>query len=64
MGDARLPFLANVIGHWAIGLPIAIWLGSFRGLGIVGYWWGLSAGLTTVAVGKLTIASRWAVMAQ
>ncbi len=54
VGDARLPFLANVFGHWAIGLPIALWLGSLRGLGIVGYWWGLSAGLTTVALSLVT----------
>jgi MATE family multidrug resistance protein len=54
VGDARVPFIANVIGHWAVGLPIALWLGNVRGLGLVGYWWGLSAGLTVVALALVT----------
>ena len=54
IGDARVPFIANVFGHWIIGLPIALWLGNVRGMGLVGYWWGLSAGLTAVAAALVT----------
>jgi MATE family multidrug resistance protein len=50
-GDAHVPLYANVIGHYAVGLPIAIGLGFYAGMGAVGLWWGLSAGLTAVAVG-------------
>ncbi len=53
VGDTRFTFWANVLGHWAIGFPVALWLGVWGALGIVGVWWGLSAGLTVVAVALL-----------
>jgi MATE family multidrug resistance protein len=53
-GDTRYPFFANLIGHYAIGLPVAIILGIFLGQGVIGLWWGLCAGLTAVAVALLT----------
>jgi MATE family multidrug resistance protein len=49
-GDTRFAFLANVAGHWIIGLPIALLFGFWLGMGVVGLWWGLCAGLTAVAV--------------
>ncbi|HET8797460.1 MAG TPA: MATE family efflux transporter [Thermoanaerobaculia bacterium] len=49
-GDTKYAFLANLFGHWLIGLPVALLLGFQFGLGIVGLWWGLCAGLTVVAV--------------
>lgn len=49
-GDTKFSFLANLFGHWVIGLPIALYLGFTMGLGIVGLWWGLCAGLTVVAL--------------
>lgn len=49
-GDTRFPFLANLAGHYAVGLPIAMVLGLWSGLGIDGLWWGLCAGLTAVAI--------------
>jgi len=48
-GDTRWPFLANVIGHYAVGLPVGIALGMGLGLGVNGLWWGLCTGLTAVA---------------
>ena len=53
-GDTRFPFLANLIGHYAIGLPVAIGLGIGLGMGVIGLWWGLCAGLTAVAIALLT----------
>ncbi len=50
VGETRFTFFANVVGHWLIGLPVAWWLGLKQGLGVVGLWWGLSAGLSFVAV--------------
>lgn len=49
-GDTRFTFFANLVGHWLIGLPLSWWLGVRGGLGVVGLWWGLSAGLSAVAV--------------
>ncbi len=53
-GDTRSTFLANVVGHYAIGLPLSMALGLWLDWGIVGIWWGLSAGLTAVAVALLS----------
>ena len=47
-GDTRYAFLANLVGHWLVSLPLALWL-SGR-LGVIGLWLGLSAGLTVVAL--------------
>ena len=52
-GDTRFTFLANIVGHWAVGLPVAVLLGFVLGGGVTGLWWGLCAGLTAVAVGLL-----------
>jgi MATE family multidrug resistance protein len=52
-GDTRFTFAANMVGHWLVGLPLALALGLLRGLGVVGLWWGLCAGLSAVAVALL-----------
>jgi len=49
-GDTRFTFAANMIGHWALGLPAALLLGLVLGWGVTGLWWGLCAGLVAVAV--------------
>lgn len=49
-GDTRTAQRANLVGHYLIGLPIAIGLGFGVGMGGPGLWWGLSAGLTVVAI--------------
>jgi MATE family multidrug resistance protein len=52
-GDSRFTFVANVVGHWLIGLPVALVLGFTAHLGVLGIWWGLAAGLSAVAVALL-----------
>ena len=49
-GDTTFTFWANIVGHWCIGLPVAYLLGVRGSFGVVGLWWGLSAGLTSVAI--------------
>lgn len=49
-GDTAFTFWANMVGHWLIGLPVAWWLGVRGTWGVVGLWWGLSVGLTAVAI--------------
>jgi MATE family multidrug resistance protein len=49
-GDPKISLWANVVGHWAVGLPVAVLLAHGLGMGAPGLWWGLSAGLTVVAV--------------
>ncbi|HTJ43113.1 MAG TPA: MATE family efflux transporter [Kofleriaceae bacterium] len=48
-GDSHAGFVANVIGHYAVGLPISLTLAFGLGWGAPGLWWGLSAGLTVTA---------------
>jgi MATE family multidrug resistance protein len=49
-GETLWPLVLNFAAHYAVGLPLGWWLASERGLGPVGLWWGLSAGLTAVAI--------------
>ena len=48
-GDTHFSFVANLIGHWVIGAPLALYLAFHRHMGVVGLWWGLCAGLAVVA---------------
>lgn len=47
--DNRVPALFNVVGHWLVGLPLAVWLVEGRGVGLPGVWAGYTAGLGVVA---------------
>ncbi len=46
LGDTRATFVGNLVGHYAVGLPIMLGLGFGAAMGAPGLWWGLSAGLT------------------
>lgn len=49
-GDTRVPAIIALVGYWLLALPVA-WLLAFRaGHGPQGLWWGLTAGLSTVAI--------------
>jgi MATE family multidrug resistance protein len=48
-GDTRFTFVANAIGHWALGFPAAVLLGFTFGAGVSGLWWGFVLGLSAVA---------------
>jgi MATE family multidrug resistance protein len=49
LGRTRATLIANLVGHYAVGLPISLGLAFGAGLGAPGLWWGLSAGLTVTA---------------
>lgn len=50
LGDTRVPMLVGLVGFWLVGLPVSALLGFGAGLGPIGLWWGLVAGLGAVAV--------------
>jgi MATE family multidrug resistance protein len=52
-GDTRLPMIANLAGHWILGLPVSYVLCFQAGWGVRGLWMGVSAGL--IAVGALLL---------
>ncbi len=49
-GDTRVPALLNLAGFWVVGLPLSLLLAFPLGMGPTGVWWGLAAGLLSVAV--------------
>jgi MATE family multidrug resistance protein len=49
MGDTQIAVWANGIGHWCVGLPLAIYFGASNRFALSGIWSGLCAGLITVA---------------
>lgn len=48
--DTRVPMLAATLGYWGIGFPTGYWFAFHAGLGARGLWWGLAAGLASVAM--------------
>jgi MATE family multidrug resistance protein len=52
-GDVRFPFVVMSIGYWCVGFPLALGLAFGLGWGAEGLWWGLSAGLCSVALSLL-----------
>lgn len=49
-GDTRTTQVANMLGHYLVGLPLALILGFVFHLGAPGIWWGLTAALFGVAI--------------
>jgi MATE family multidrug resistance protein len=43
-----------LVGYWAVGAPIGVYLCEARGLGVTGIWIGLAAGVFVTTV--LTLA--------
>lgn len=58
LGDTRTPMLWNLAAHWCIGLPLGYALCFVAGYGVIGLWWGLSAGLIICGVALLVVWSR------
>ena len=50
LGLTRFSSVANLLRHWAFGLPFGLWLAFEQEYGVVGLWWGLTSGLTVVAL--------------
>ncbi len=58
LADTRTPMIWNLVGHWVFGLPLGYVLCFPAGLGVVGLWWGLSAGLMVCGVALLIVWIR------
>jgi len=57
LGDTRAPMVANLVGHWLIGLPIGYALCFWLDRGVVGLWTGLCTGLVSVALVLIAVWS-------
>jgi MATE family multidrug resistance protein len=49
-GNTRTAMLANLVGHWVIGLPVGYLLCFRAGWGVLGLWTGLCLGLICVSI--------------
>lgn len=49
MGRTRPAAVFNLVGYYALGLPLGWWLAFETGMGLPGIWWGLTLGLAVVA---------------
>jgi MATE family, multidrug efflux pump len=58
LGDTRTAMLWNLGGHWIIGLPLGYLLCFHWRMGVVGLWWGLSAGLMICGVALILVWTR------
>lgn len=56
--EARVPMGANLVGHWLVGFPLGLALAFKAGLGALGLWIGLCAGLVSVALTLLFVWRR------
>ena len=50
MGETRFTSVAVMMGHYLVGLPVALTLSYGLGYGVVGLWGGQCAGLTAMAL--------------
>ena len=48
LGNTHVPMFVNLVGHWAVGLPVAYYLCFSRGWGVQGLWVGLALGLILI----------------
>jgi multidrug resistance protein, MATE family len=64
LADTRTPMIWNLVGHWLFGLPLGYVLCFPAGLGVVGLWWGLSAGLMVCGLALLIVWIRAATVLQ
>jgi MATE family multidrug resistance protein len=53
-GDTRVPMILHTLSFWALGIPFGAVLAFQQGLGAVGLWWGLTAGLAAAATLQLS----------
>lgn len=50
MGDVKIPTFLTFLSYWVIGLPVGYLLGIVLGIGVVGVWFGLVAGLASASL--------------
>jgi multidrug resistance protein, MATE family len=58
LGNTRTAMIANLLGYWALGLPLGYVLCFVAGWGVVGLWLGLSIALIAIAISLLVAWSR------
>ncbi len=55
MGETRISMLANLIGYWAIGLPLGAALCFWAHTGVFGLWIGLTTALVLISIALFAV---------
>jgi multidrug resistance protein, MATE family len=55
LGRTRPAALFNLIGYYALALPLAAWLAFEAGVGLAGIWIGLAVGLAVIAIALVIV---------
>lgn len=50
LGDVKKPTVITFVAYWVIGLPAGYFMSTQLGMGILGIWYGLTAGLLTSSI--------------
>ncbi len=58
LGNTATSMVANLAGHWFIGLPVGYSLAFPLGLGVNGLWLGLASGLISCGILQLVAWTR------
>ena len=56
LGETRVPMIANLVGYWAMGLPLGFTLCFVLKWGIYGMWIGITLALIVIS---MTLLRRW-----
>jgi MATE family multidrug resistance protein len=51
LGNTRTPMIWNLVGYWALAMPLGAWWCFRQGLGAVGLWYGLCLALILIGLG-------------
>ena len=54
LSDTKMPLVLALLGYWGVGFPVAYYFGFVLGLGGIGIWYGLAAGLGCAAIALVT----------
>lgn len=50
LGDVKIPAWLAFVAYWIVAIPAGWWLAFRAGWGVAGMWWGITFGLTTIAL--------------
>lgn len=61
--DTSFPFVVMAVAYWLVALPVGYWLGlsdtSSTVYGVIGFWWGMIAGIAVAAVLASWRLGKW-----
>jgi len=58
MSDMKVPALISVFVYWSIAFPLGILLGFVAGFDVLGFWMGLTFGMTIIAIANMVRFQR------